>query len=42
VSLPAHKADSLQGKKYVVVIHDSSDIRKPESEKLEALGWVKD
>jgi hypothetical protein len=42
VSLLANKAHRLQGKKYVVVIHDGSDIRKPESEKLEALGWVKD
>ena len=42
VSLLANKADSLQGKPYVVVLHDGSDIRKPDSEKLEALGWVKD
>ena len=42
VSLLANKADRLQGKKYVVVIHDGSDLRKPEREKLEALGWVKD
>lgn len=42
VSLLANQAASLQGKKYVVVIHDGSDIRKPESAKLESLGWVKD
>jgi len=42
VSLLADKADSLRGKPYVVVIHDGSDIRKPESKKLESLGWVKD
>jgi hypothetical protein len=41
VSLLAGKSDRLRGRKYVVVIHDGSDIRKPESEKLEALGWVK-
>jgi len=38
VSLLSNKADVLQGKGYVVVIHDGSDMRKPESEKLEALG----
>lgn len=42
VSLLADKAESFKGRPYVVVVHDGSDIRKPESEKQEALGWVKD
>jgi len=32
----------LKGQLRVVVIHDGSDIRKPESEQLENIGWVQD
>ena len=32
---------TLNGKSYVVVVHDGSDIRKPNAEKMENIGWVK-
>lgn len=34
--------EHLVGKYCVIIIHDVSDIRKPESDKLECLGWVRD
>lgn len=35
-----NSVSSQQGQCRVVVVHDGSDIRKPESERLEYLGWV--
>jgi len=42
VSLLAQSVSFLCGKHHVSVLHDPSDIRKPESKCLEHLGWVKD
>jgi len=41
-NLLINSVSKLSGELRVVVIYDGSDIRKPESEKLENLGWVRD
>jgi len=41
-NLLINSVSKLTGELRVVVIYDGSDIRKPESEKLENLGWVRD
>ena len=42
VSLLAQSVDFLRGKQHLSILHDPSDIRKPESKSLAHLGWVKD
>ncbi len=39
-NLLINSVSCLQGQQRVVVIHDGSEIRKPESEQMEHLGWV--
>jgi hypothetical protein len=41
-NLLINSLSKLSGELRVVVVYDGSDIRKPESEKLENLGWVRD
>lgn len=41
-NLIINSLSNLSGELRVVVIYDGSDIRKPESQKLENLGWVRD
>jgi Transposase DDE domain len=41
-SLLITKIGLFSGQKHVVLVHDGSDIRKPHSEDLECLGWVRD
>lgn len=41
-SLLASKIPLFSDSKYVVFVHDGCDIRKPHSEHLEHLGWVRD
>jgi len=41
-SLLLSKIPRFSGKPYVVLVHDESDIRKPHSEAMEYVGWVRD